>query len=514
MTGVLLHLQSKEGKEAMEYLVTAKEMKEYDRNTIEKIGIPAAVLMERAALSVWDLIRERMSDIAARAVTIVAGMGNNGADGLALARLLSCKGYPVVVYCAGDPARASSEWRRQYSILQHYSVRCLDVGTDFKGISGIASGILVDALFGVGLSRDVEGLQRSVVEAMNNCRAEVRIALDIPSGIDSDSGVVRGIAVEGIDYTVTFGFCKRGLRLYPGCRHCGVVILADIGIDQTAFLGQIPQMVCFDTSDRELLPQRDPYGNKGTFGKVLLLAGSKNMAGAALLAAKSAYRTGAGMVRLITASENRVIVQESIPEVLLAEQTDLEESLQWCDVVAIGPGLGKSDTAKACLKAVLQNSDKPLLIDADGLNLLAEEPDLPELLSQRKRPAILTPHVGELKRLLHESEKTESFKILLHEKAKMLAHKLHTVVVAKDAVTCICAEDHPICVNASANSGMATAGSGDVLAGVIAGLLAQGLSPYEAACKGVRLHALAGGRAVKAHGEHGCMAGDIADHLI
>ena len=267
---------------------------------------------------------------------------------------------------------------------------------------------------------------------------------------------------------------------------------------------------CKEQTPANLLPERKKDGNKGTFGKVLLVAGSLNMAGAALLAAKAAYRTGAGMVKVITPPENRIILQETVPEALLGTFEDLEKSLKWADVIALGPGMGKSDEAFYCLEKVLRLSEKPLLVDADGLNLLADHLQLMELMTSQGlsgRSFVLTPHVGELSRLTGET--VADLKENLPAWGRKLAKQLHAVVVAKDARTFICCEDQPICININGNSGMATAGTGDVLAGIIAGMLAQGKEPFQAAVAGVRLHALAGDCVAKLHGEHGCMAGDL-----
>lgn len=369
--------------------------------------------------------------------------------------------------------------------------------------------LLVDALFGVGLSRAVEGIYAQAIDTFNSL-AGWKLSLDMPSGIDTDTGRVLGHAVRA-DATVTFGFCKRGLALYPGCEYAGETTVADIGISERSFFGRQPRMYAYEGDPRAFLPRRDGGGNKGTFGKALLIAGSRNMAGAAVLAARAAYRAGAGMVKVITCAENRVIVQQAVPEALLGTSEDLETGLDWADVIAIGPGLGKSDEACRCLKQVIEGSGKPLLIDADGLNLLAGSQGLRRSLAAQGlagRPILLTPHVGELARL---SGKTiEVCKEDLPAAGGELAASLGAIVVAKDARTCVCKEGCGVCVNLSGNSGMATAGSGDVLAGIITAFLAQGMEAYQAACAGVYVHGCAGDGVSGRIGEHACMAGDIA----
>ncbi len=499
----------------MEYLVTAREMKRYDANTIEKIGIPPMVLMEHGAMAVERCIRERDwghpggPGPGERArVLIVAGTGNNGADGLALARLLTQEGEggscQVDVWCVGDASRATEQWRAQRRILEHYPVRLLeaDPGGEYD--------LVVDALFGVGLTREISGIWAEAVGRINR-RGGIKIAIDMPSGIDSDTGRVLGCAVKA-DRTVTFGFCKRGLRLRPGCGYAGEISVCPIGITPLSFFGEEPGMFCLEEPGEKLLPGRDPWGNKGTFGKVLLVAGSRNMAGAAVLAGRAAYRTGCGMVKLISPEENRVILQEALPEALYGTAGQLQESLAWADVIALGPGLGQDDKAKECLEAVVEEGEKPLLIDADGLNLLAADGGLCQKLAlQRGREVVLTPHVGELARLLHST--VPEIQEGLWEQGRSLAQELHAVVVAKDAQTFVCRGEGPLCMNGKGNSAMATAGSGDVLAGIIASLLAQGMPAFEAACAGVRIHALAGEKASRIRGEHACMAGDIIGGL-
>lgn len=507
----------------MRYLVTAEEMRRYDANTIEKLGIPGMVLMERAALAARDMVLKLLGAepgglrgaLRAPEVLVLAGVGNNGGDGLALARLLAEKGCSVTVWCVGEEAKASEQWTRQRHIIEYYGVHFCDAP-----VSG-AYTVLIDALFGVGLSREVAGEYAEAVKRFNGL-AGYKLALDVPSGICSDTGRVLGCAVRA-DATVTFGFGKRGLYLYPGCEYAGTVQVADIGITERAFFEEAPGMFCLDKREEafDLLPPRQGAGNKATFGKVLFVAGSAGMAGAAVLGAQAAYRSGSGMVKVLTDEQNRVILQEAVPEALYgnyAEDGELEAALDWADVIVAGPGLGQSERAKYCLRAVVEKSAEamPLIIDADGLNLLAQAPELQKLLAGQRRSVILTPHVGELARLTGLD--TARLKEGLWRHGMELAERLHAVVVAKDARTFVCEAGRPVCMNIHGNSGMATAGSGDVLAGIIAGLWAQMTKMSEcpdtafwAACAGVRLHAAAGDAAAAEMGEYGCMAGDIAE---
>lgn len=493
----------------MKYLVTAQEMKQYDKNTIEYLGIPGPVLMERAALAAEDFLKERFGAVKERTkVLIFAGMGNNGGDGLALARLLAADGYAVAVKLVGDPERATEQWNGQWRTLQHFPVK-----TD-SNIAVSEYNVIVDALFGVGLSRPVEDYYAQAVKEMNAAEG-FKLALDVPSGICSDTGRVLGCAFRA-DATITFGFCKRGLVMYPGAEYAGQIRTANVGIGQESFLGQFPEMYTY-RRESAVLPARDPAGNKGTFGKVLLVAGSSGMAGAAILAAKAAYRAGAGMVKVITAEENRQILQQGIPEALYGSYRQLSESLDWADVIAIGPGIGREEQALQCLRTVIEKSRKPVILDADALNLLSEESGkmlASELRVQGEegRAILLTPHVGELSRLLGRTISECKQDPLTC--ARALAERFHGVAVAKDARTIVCGEQGECYLNTTGNSGMATAGSGDVLTGVISGLLAQGTEAFKAAVNGVYLHGMAGELASKLHTEYGVMAGDIADCLM
>ncbi len=521
------------------YLLSGMEMKQYDRNTSEHFGVPSMVLMERAALAAAEEIQIRCRQKGR--VLVAAGCGNNGGDGIAIGRLLLLAGYHVDVWLVDAREKCSRETKRQLEIIEKY-------GCPVQ--SKIGNGeydIIVDALFGIGLSRNLEGIYARAVEEINRSAAFV-CAVDLPSGIHTDTGEIMGTAVRA-DLTVTFAFWKLGHVLYPGCRYAGEVVCRQIGITKESFLGKEPEVYTYCGNARLLLPDRDAAGNKGTFGKVLVIAGSRNMSGACDLCAKSAYRTGAGMVKVVTPEENRLILQQNVPEALLvtyrvraqgdADATaperqadggkrerpgerfrreyreEMRQALAWADVIVIGPGIGQGEEARQLLTWALTETDKPMVIDADGINLLAQDKALQRYLEERAgdgRQIVMTPHAGEFARLYGCSVE-EGKKGLLHM-AKELADRYGCVMAAKDARTVVAScRKREQYLNTSGNDGMATAGMGDVLAGITGGLLAQGMTAWEAAEAGVYLHGYTGDLAALETGRHGLMAGDVVRRL-
>lgn len=488
-------------------------MKEYDRDTSERIGIPSMVLMERAALSAVDAVLENRQ--LPGKVLIVSGTGNNGGDGLAVGRLLALKGAKVTFFMAGVPEKMSVETKAQASIIKNlgFSIQSKLEVKEYD--------MVIDALFGIGLSRDVEGEYSDAIKKINDCgrRGAFICAVDIPSGICADTGRILGEAVRA-DLTVTFAFAKRGHLLYPGREYTGKLVIKDIGITQQSFRKGKPEAFCYERSDvGRFLPKRRPDGNKGTFGKVLLLAGSHDMSGACILCGSSILRTGAGMVKIITPSCNREIVQKSFPEAMLYtfdEMPDLKQvrsSMDWADVIVAGPGMGTGRNASLLIEHVLREGKCPLVLDADALNLIAGHEKLRMLAAEYEAgKLILTPHPGELVRLA-KTDMEEYY----HQREKLLfelAGELACIIVAKDAVTIAAqAGRKEVYINTSGNDGMATAGSGDVLAGMIGGLLAQKADVFDAACLGVYLHGLAGEEASMKNGRRAVVASDLIKTL-
>lgn len=508
----------------MEYLVSVQEMKECDRTTIREFGMPSMVLMERAAYACVQVILEEEGRTEgkkeSRRVLVVAGCGNNGGDGLAVGRMLMQKGFPVDFVLVGSREKCSAETTAQIGILENYGCRILERLPE-KNYD-----IVVDALFGIGLHSKLEGIFAEAVEYMNQQDAFV-LSVDIPSGIHGDTGAVCGCAVRA-DVTVTFAFRKMGLMRYPGASYAGRLLCRDIGITKESFRNGPPGAFFLTERPGELLPVRRPDGNKGTFGKILLAAGSRGMAGAAVLSAEAVLRTGAGMVRVFTEEENRMILQTALPEALVSTYGEgkewggqdaerLQAALSWADVIAAGPGMGTEAAALRILDTIIASSRKPLILDADAINLLAAERSLLKRLTRlqqdkrERRALILTPHPGEAARLIRKDTKwvVENAPELCRE----WADRLQAAFVCKGARSFIAGPDGRLCLNGSGNSGMATAGSGDVLTGMIAALAAQGMDAFRAACVGVYLHGCAGDGAARRKNEYSLTARDLTAEL-
>lgn len=543
-----------------EYLVTASEMKKYDNYTIEQIGIPSMVLMERAALAVVDAVEDSFCNLEEKRILVVCGGGNNGGDGLAVARLLWDKGCMVDVVLTSPEEKCTEQTKCQLRILQSYTKNDFRLGKIFIDVQKMLPilkeneySIIIDALFGVGLTRTIEGRYRDWIEAINASKAYV-VSVDVPSGIDADFGKVKGCAVKA-DLTVTFAFSKRGLYLYPGREYSGKILCRDIGITARSFGVDIPECFTYPAGNRQnkedilkaiapVLPMRDNGGNKGTFGKLLVIAGSRNMCGACILSAESACRTGAGMVKIVTVEENREIIQTRFPEAMLLTYKEgaipneaLKASMAWADAVVIGPGMGQGETATELLDLVLNDAKCPVIMDADALNILAKSPKMQEklhneakeksntIITCKEKRLILTPHQGELARLMGKT--VDELKEAPFLYARELAERFECVVVSKDAATIVCDSGREIYLNSVGNSGMATAGSGDVLAGIIGGMMVQQLSGkefeamtqdgcnflLESVAKSVFLHACAGELAGIRVGEHAMLAGDLIESL-
>ncbi len=507
-------------------LLSQTEMKLLDKTAIEECGIPSLILMEYAAKSAKDYIRKNY-DCTSR-ILIVCGSGNNGADGLCLARQLKYLDFDPYIYLIGDSEKLSEEGRQHYESLSslNMNIRILtsetiDYEIDHFKKDLLMSTLVVDAIFGISLNREIEGIHRDVIEMINNGYTKV-LSLDMPSGIEADTGEVLGIAVKA-DTTITFAHPKLGLYLNDGIKYSGKVLIGDIKIPKMAESRLLNPIKIIDEDIFSDLPKRDPSGHKGTFGKVLIVAGSYDMGGAAALSAKAAYRGGCGLVYVLTHRENKQSILSYIPEAIVYTYDDdfskgqLEETLlrlsEGMDSVLIGCGLSKSETAKTLFSKSL-DLDKPLVIDADALNILSEDAELLESLKHRKNKTVLSPHLGEMARL-HSIPVSEIIeKPLAIAKSFVKEYKVNLCL--KSSKTIVCTEKLNVYFNIIGNSGMATAGSGDVLSGLIAAKIALSESDEDfdkLICKAVHMHSRAGDNAKDERGEEAIIASDIIEKL-
>lgn len=502
-------------------LATAQEISNIDRRAIRKFGIPEPVLMENAAAAVMQEMERHFDGLSAVKVGILCGKGNNGGDGLALARRLRIRGIAVRVALLAPFASLQGEARLNLAVLRKTDVEILqNAGASVLGDIIAWSDILVDALLGVGLSKPIKGNYALAVEFMNVSGRPV-VAIDMPTGVDADTGQVQGSAVHA-DLTVTMALPKRGLYLYPGADFAGQVRVADIGIPPEV-IEQEP--IRTNLLNRELLQGslecRDRDSHKGTYGHLLIVAGSLGKAGAAVMAAKGALRSGAGLVTMSAPSGIVPILQQQTNEAMcipagesidgtigMGAENEILKASSNMSACAIGPGLTTHYETVQVVRNLVQRIEIPTVIDADGLNALVGALDA---LKQAKAPVIVTPHPGEMARLAGVS--TDAVRGDRLGTARMFAMKYGVTVVLKGAGTVIATPLGDVFLNTTGNPGMATGGTGDALTGMIGSLLAQGYRTLEAACYGVYLHGLAGDLAAAEKGEAGMIAGDLIEKI-
>jgi NAD(P)H-hydrate epimerase len=498
-------------------LATAGEMAAVDRCASECHGVAVAELMERAGRCTAAAAEQLLGPVRGRRVALFCGRGNNGGDGFVAARVLRERGAEASVVLVGDPADLRAEARAAWDAARAAGVGLTACATASAldaaraRVSGVD--LVVDALLGTGFTPPARDLVKAAIGLVNSLGLPV-LAVDIPSGLAADHGRVAGEAVRATA-TVTFGYPKPGLVLHPGARHVGRLWLADIG-----FPSGTDDLVAGDlrvTTAGDLAPHlapRDPESHKGTFGHVLLVAGSRGMAGAAALAARGALRAGAGLVTAALPASIAPVLLPGLPEVMLLPLPDdaaatVIEHLPRVSALAVGPGLSRGDRPARLVRDLCAAAGLPLLIDADALDALAAAG--PQTLFQRRTPAVLTPHPGEISRLLGMSvADVQADRI---GAARACAGRFNAVVVLKGCRTVVAPPIGPLWINPTGNPAMAAAGMGDVLAGVIAAHLARGMAPLDAAVFGVYLHGLAGDLAVAKAGPWGILAAEVADHI-
>ncbi len=521
----------------MEYIVSKKEMQQADRSTQEVYGIGWEVLMERAALCVTETLKNEYAAAGGKGlprVLVFAGGGGNGGDGIAAARILHTMGAAVLLVTVGDVSSYGEKAVKQLDIAMKYDVPFIRMqepadAEAVRMVTGARFDYIVDALFGVGLSRPLSGVYSAAVALMmqlreNGAHAPRILSIDLPSGLDTDTGEILGMAVRA-DLTLTMGFRKRGITLYPGASCAGEIRVADVGITEESFLGELPVLAAFDEDPRQLLPARDPAGHKGSFGKLLIAAGNGHTGGAAILCARAAFAAGAGMVRVFTEKKNRTAILSAVPEAIVdcwdEEMPEdrigelLREGLKWATACVAGPGLGTDRHAVRILTEILSDGRLPLVLDADACNMIALDPQLKELAVGYRGEAcwpVLTPHIAEFARLagIGASEAARH----TEEKTQDLAQELFCTVLCKGARSYTAqAGMRTVILNLTGNAGMGTAGSGDVLAGIIGAFAAAGMEAMDAAAAGSYIHGLAGDGVAAKKGQYAMTASDLIDGL-
>ena len=509
----------------MQPVLTRAQMRAIDRHTIDVVGLPALVLMETAGRAVAEATEELLDRVDsslddAPAVLCLAGTGNNGADAVVAARHLRERGHEVTVMVLGAEADLSPDLGTQLQIANALGLETIAA----EGISAPdrvmdalrGHSVIVDGLFGTGLSRPIEGWRRRVIEVLE-ASPQFVVAVDIPSGVDADTGQVFGEAVTA-DITVSFQFAKLGQLLYPGRARCGELRITDIGIPMSQLRLVAPQTAGLIEDDtlQAAMPPRAPDSHKGSFGHLLVVAGAPDRPGAALLSARAALRAGVGLVTLGSDAETIRRLSPSLIEVMglslgeeQLEPERLKNALEGRSAAIIGPSLNPTLETKEMLKESLSTSLLPVVLDAGALSALGGDLGW---LRGRQGATVLTPHPGEAARLLG-LDTAAAVQEDRPRAALELAKRSGTYVVLKGASTLVADPQGALVLTRRGNAGLATAGTGDVLAGIIGALLAQGVEPGLAARAGVELHGLAGDRAAEAVGQRALIASDLIRYL-
>ncbi len=500
-------------------VLTASEMQAVDRETSEVYGLSSSILMERAGVAATNRI---LSWYPNRSVFVVlCGPGNNGGDGLVVARELKNRGYSVIVYRFVNHDGLKGDALLNYHIAERYGVQIKDHSglAEEMPVLKLHNAVVIDALFGTGLTRNVEGHYAETIDLVNRLKVPV-VSIDIPSGICSDTGSVMGTAVKA-NYTVTFGLPKIGHFVYPGAAHTGNLTIEDIGFPKP-LTERAGKAILIDIDlISGMIPPRPQVSNKHDYGHVLLVAGSRGKAGAALMAARAAMRTGCGLLTLAMPASILEGLQGAILEEMTLPLTEdsegrvtrnaLESIIEFANkrasVIALGPGLGLSDEIVALVQGLLRSSPVALVIDADGLNALSKA-DALKSLNEALCQIVLTPHEGEMARLMKTEKVSDRIKAV-----RDFANASGAVTLLKGAPTVVADKGGNLFINTTGNPGMATGGSGDVLTGIIASLIAQGLSPMDATLLGAYVHGLAGDIAAQEKGQHSLVASDIINYI-
>ncbi len=503
-------------------LANSAQMRAIDQKAIEEIGMPGIVLMENAGKVVFDEVM-KMKDRFDR-VIILCGPGNNGGDGFVIARHLHNVKVPVRVFIIGKSSHIEGDALSNLNILKKLSIQIdeiFDGGGFVKLEKSIRQGaLIVDAILGTGITKQVHGIFSEVIDLVNEM-ADYILSVDIPSGIDADSGKILGTAINA-NKTVSLVIPKIGNIMYPASDYNGELIVKGIGVPDLAIENtKIQTHIITNEEIERLIPHRKRNTNKGDYGKGNIIAGSTGLTGAAILACRAALKSGMGLLKLYIPESLNVIITTAVPETVTVPLVEVRKGViginnfnkvidesNRSDVLAIGPGCGVNAEVGELLKRIIFEVNKPLVIDADGLNALAKNV---HWLESKKQDIIITPHPGEMSRLSGKSiEEINEFPI---QTALEFSRNYGVITVLKGTRTVIATPTGEVFININGNPGMATAGSGDVLTGVITSFIAQGFKPLDAAIFGVYIHGMAGDIMAESRGEHGLLAGDIVEGI-
>ncbi len=495
---------------------SVEQMRELDWTAMEKFGIEDKLLMENAGLAIYGVIRDEIG-IEGRRFVVFCGVGNNGGDGFVIARKIHSNGGRVGVYIVGNRKRFTGSAAMNLAIVERLSIEVEELGEIASAQQAVSEcDAVIDAIFGTGLARDVAGLQREVIELINASERPV-FAVDIPSGVNGDTGMIMGTAVRA-DHTVALGIPKIGNMLFPGYELCGRLYVSHISFPPSHYDSDSIQV---EINSPPGIPTRKIEGHKGTFGDVLFIAGAASYLGAPYFSAFSFLKAGGGYSRLaaprsitphiaVNGSEIVFVPQEETlsGSIALKNRAALLELSEKVDLVIMGPGISLDEETQELVRTLASEIDKPLLLDGDGITALSA--DL-QIIRNRKAPTVLTPHLGEMSRMTGISAGDIGANIM--EILRGAASDLNAIVVLKGAHSLIGCPKGRIFINLSGNAGMATAGSGDVLTGTIAAMFGLGLNIEDAVRKGVFIHGLAGDLAAEYQGEDGITARDIMESL-
>lgn len=506
------------------HLLTADEMRQMDRQTIETFGIPGRVLMENAGRGAARMLMRHFPDIYARSVGVAAGRGNNGGDGFVIARYLAAAGIDVTVYLLSETEKVAGDALANLKLLPPLNVDVVELPDENTFLSHKSEmgekQLWVDAILGTGLTKEVQGYFRAVIEFLNSQQQPV-FAVDIPSGVHTDTGHPCGTCITA-SATATFAFAKLGHLLMPGAAHTGTLNIIDIGIPPHIVEAVAPrQQVLRGDTIRSLLIPRPPETHKGDTGHLLAVAGAAGTTGAAAMTAMSALRSGAGLVTLGVPETVNAAVEPQVTEAMTRPLPDtgkgtfsydaaetVLELLSGKNCLALGPGMGTADETRRLVATLIQESPVAVVVDADGINNLAANP---EILKTRKAEVVLTPHPGEMARLVNTSAKAVQQDRIGCAREFAEAYGVHLVL--KGARTVIAHPDGQVNVNPTGNAGMASGGMGDVLTGMIAGWICQGYAPAEAVALAVYLHGAAADLLADRRGPQGYLATDVMRFL-